>query len=176
MQVKSIAECSKGSILQYFRHSLSYHLSLSSLFRLILSGHFTLKVWLYIKCVRSKRIYMKTGGLAIHCASQVARVAFLLILLYALLIRISNAYSNINKNATRTIWGAQCTPKPPFVIYILYNVLALNLPVHEIIRIERDRQIRPEDHRLTSQGLPSDYNGRDFLFNPHADNGFIFIV
>ena len=29
MQVKSIAECSKGSILQYFRPSLSYHFSLS---------------------------------------------------------------------------------------------------------------------------------------------------
>ena len=28
MQVKRIAECSKGSILQYFRPSLSYHLSL----------------------------------------------------------------------------------------------------------------------------------------------------
>ena len=28
IQVKSIAECSKGSILQYFRPSLSYHLSL----------------------------------------------------------------------------------------------------------------------------------------------------
>ena len=27
MQVKSIAECSKGSILQYFRPSLGYHLS-----------------------------------------------------------------------------------------------------------------------------------------------------
>ena len=32
MQVKSIAECSKGSILQYFWPSLSYHLSLRSLF------------------------------------------------------------------------------------------------------------------------------------------------
>ena len=40
MQVKSIAECSKGSILQYFRPSLSYHLSLRSLFCLFLSGHF----------------------------------------------------------------------------------------------------------------------------------------
>ena len=40
MQVKSIAECSKGSILQYFRHSLSYHLSLRSLFCLSLSGRF----------------------------------------------------------------------------------------------------------------------------------------
>ena len=38
MQVKSIAECSKGSILQYFRPSLSYHLSLTSLFCLFLSG------------------------------------------------------------------------------------------------------------------------------------------
>ena len=37
MQVKSIAECSKGSILQYFRPSLSYHLSLRSLFCLVLS-------------------------------------------------------------------------------------------------------------------------------------------
>ena len=32
MQVKSIAECSKGSILPHFRPSLSYHLSLRSLF------------------------------------------------------------------------------------------------------------------------------------------------
>ena len=38
MQVKSIAECSNGSILQYFWPSLSYHLSLRSLFCLCLSG------------------------------------------------------------------------------------------------------------------------------------------
>ena len=30
MQVKSIAKCSKGSILQHFKPSLSYHLSLGS--------------------------------------------------------------------------------------------------------------------------------------------------
>ena len=41
MQVKSIAECSKGSILQYFRPSLSYQLSLRSLFSLFLSGPFS---------------------------------------------------------------------------------------------------------------------------------------
>ena len=41
MQVKSIAECSKGSILQYFRPSLSFQLSLRSLFCLFLSGRFT---------------------------------------------------------------------------------------------------------------------------------------
>ena len=41
MQVKSIAECSKGSILRYFRPSLSYHLSLRSMFRLFFSGRFT---------------------------------------------------------------------------------------------------------------------------------------
>ena len=46
MQVKSIAECSKGSILQYFRPSLSYHL-LRSLFCLFLSGNFT-QLLLYI--------------------------------------------------------------------------------------------------------------------------------
>ena len=38
MQVESFAECSKGSILQYFRPSLSYRLALRSLFCLFLSG------------------------------------------------------------------------------------------------------------------------------------------
>ena len=38
MQVKSIAECSKGIILQYIRPSLCYHLSLRSVFCLFLSG------------------------------------------------------------------------------------------------------------------------------------------
>ena len=38
MQVKSIAECSKGSILQSVRPSLRYHLALRSLFCLFLSG------------------------------------------------------------------------------------------------------------------------------------------
>ena len=37
-QVKSFAECSKVSILQYCRPSFGYHLSLRSLFCLILSG------------------------------------------------------------------------------------------------------------------------------------------
>ena len=49
MQVKSIAECSPWSILQYFRPSLSYHLSLRSLFYLFLSGRLRqvllYKVW-----------------------------------------------------------------------------------------------------------------------------------
>ena len=38
IQVKSIAECSKGSILQYFRPALSYHLPFRSLLCLFLSG------------------------------------------------------------------------------------------------------------------------------------------
>ena len=46
IQVKSIAECSKESILQYFRLSLSYQLSLRSLFCLLLIGHST-QVLLY---------------------------------------------------------------------------------------------------------------------------------
>ena len=46
MQVKSIAECSKGSILQYFQPSLSSHLLLRYLFCLFLNGRFT-QVLLY---------------------------------------------------------------------------------------------------------------------------------
>ena len=41
MQVKSIVESSKGSIRQYFRPPLSYHLALRSLFCLYLSDRFT---------------------------------------------------------------------------------------------------------------------------------------
>ena len=38
VHIKNIAECSKGSILQYFRPSLSYYLSLRPLFCPYLSG------------------------------------------------------------------------------------------------------------------------------------------
>ena len=41
MHVKSIAECSKGNILQYYRPSLNYQLSLRYLFCLFLRGRFT---------------------------------------------------------------------------------------------------------------------------------------
>ena len=41
MQVKSIAECSKGSIFQYIRPLLSYQLSLRHVSCLFLSGRFT---------------------------------------------------------------------------------------------------------------------------------------
>ena len=51
MQVKSIAECSKGSILQYFRPSLSYNLSLRALFCLFFGGHLR-QVLLYIVLVK----------------------------------------------------------------------------------------------------------------------------
>ena len=47
MQVKSIAEFSKGSILQYFRPSLSYHLPSRPLFCLFLRGRLR-PVLLYI--------------------------------------------------------------------------------------------------------------------------------
>ena len=39
-----------------------------------------------------------------------------------------------------------------------------------------DRKIHPEDHRLTSQVLPSDdtdRNGPIFLSHPHTNNGFV---
>ena len=41
MHVKGIAECSKGSILQYLRPSLSYQLSSRSLFCVFLRGRLT---------------------------------------------------------------------------------------------------------------------------------------
>ena len=47
MHVKSIAECSLWSILQYFRPSLNYHLSFRSLFCLFLSGRLR-QVLLYL--------------------------------------------------------------------------------------------------------------------------------
>ena len=47
MQVKSIAECSTWSILQYFQPSLRYHLSLRSLFCVFLIVSFT-QVLLYL--------------------------------------------------------------------------------------------------------------------------------
>ena len=58
MQVKSIAECSKGSILQYFRPSLSYHLSLRSLFCLFLSGPLR-QVLLYLYSLTFKKLNYK---------------------------------------------------------------------------------------------------------------------
>ena len=57
MQVKSIAECSKGSILQYFQPSLSYHLSLRSLVCLFLSGSFTQALlYIYIEEYQSRAL------------------------------------------------------------------------------------------------------------------------
>ena len=47
MQVKSIAECPKGSILQYFQPALSYHMALRPLFCPFLSGRLR-QVSLYV--------------------------------------------------------------------------------------------------------------------------------
>ena len=48
MQVKSIAECSKGSILQYFRLPFSYNFPLQPWFCLFLSGRLR-QVLLYVE-------------------------------------------------------------------------------------------------------------------------------
>ena len=57
MQVKSIAECSKWSILQFFLPSLSYQLLLRSSFCLFLSGRLT-QVLLYLSLC-NKRLFHK---------------------------------------------------------------------------------------------------------------------
>ena len=64
MQAESIAECSKGSILQYFQPSLSSHLSLRSLFCLFLSGHFT-QVLLYVADIQKNHL-SETVPLSFH--------------------------------------------------------------------------------------------------------------
>ena len=51
MQVESVAECSKGSTLQYFRPSSSYQLSLRPLLCLSSSGCFT-QVLLYLNSMK----------------------------------------------------------------------------------------------------------------------------
>ena len=56
MQGKSIAECSNGSILQYFWPTLSSHLSFRPLFCLFLSGSLR-KVLLYLTAVSSHRAF-----------------------------------------------------------------------------------------------------------------------
>ena len=73
MEVKSIAECSNGNIMQYFRPSLSYHLSLRSLFCLFLSGRFT-QVLLYFNnnCIRGVTWSDKTFMLsALFCLQDI---------------------------------------------------------------------------------------------------------
>ena len=79
MQVKSLAECSKGSILQYFRPSLSYHLSLRSLFCLLLSGCLT-QVLLYALQKENNKATDQTvdAGLSL-CCPNVAKSGFLAI-------------------------------------------------------------------------------------------------
>ena len=52
MQLKSIVERSKGSILQYFRPQLSYHLSLRPLFCQFLDGRLHR---LYFRSIRNER-------------------------------------------------------------------------------------------------------------------------
>ena len=81
MQVKSIAECSKGSILQYFGPSFSYQLSLRSLFCLFLSGRFT-QVLLY--AISTK---ISVAGLYYNCIS---------ILTSLLIVDISNGSAHIS--------------------------------------------------------------------------------
>ena len=73
MQVKSIAECSKGSILQYFRPSLSYHLSLRYLFCLFLSGRFR-QVLLYFNKEDNLAIYnCLVGQTVLFCQDIIIR-------------------------------------------------------------------------------------------------------
>ena len=56
MQVKSIAECSKGSILQYFGPSLSYHFSVKTFVLSIFK--WPLKTGFTVQCLLFCRLYI----------------------------------------------------------------------------------------------------------------------
>ena len=66
MQVKSIAECSKGSILQYFRPSLSYFLSLRSLFCLLLSGRLRQGLLYFVLLYDWRESCLLIGPICLH--------------------------------------------------------------------------------------------------------------
>ena len=53
MKVKSIAECSKGSILQYFRPSLCYHFLIRPLLCLFLGGRLRQVLLYTVNCICS---------------------------------------------------------------------------------------------------------------------------
>ena len=88
MQVKSIAECSKGSILQFFRPSLSYHLSLRYLFCLFFCGHFTqvLHILQYFR-----------PSLSYHLSLR-----YLFCLFF---VAISHRFYCISKNNLQSVWS-----------------------------------------------------------------------
>ena len=76
MQVKSNAECSKGSILQYFQPSLSYHLSLRYFFCLFLSACLT-QVLLYAADRTTKRYFRAKNSGRIKVKLQVVSLQYL---------------------------------------------------------------------------------------------------
>ena len=70
MQVKSIAECSKGSILQYFRPSFSYHLSLS-IFKWPLKTGFAVVP----ECLGVKYTRYETYAMFVHLSTYVIELS-----------------------------------------------------------------------------------------------------
>ena len=79
MQVKSIAKCSKGSILQYFRSALSYQLSLRPSFRLILSGRLR-QVWLL--SMRLKKLHKSASPTELYKLSFIPFVIAISLMVY----------------------------------------------------------------------------------------------
>ena len=84
MQVKSIAECSKGSILQYFLPSLSYHLSLRSLFCQLLSGRLR-QVLLYVKVTVNEILFKPQETATLH---SIWRYSDLIVELYIMIQKV----------------------------------------------------------------------------------------
>ena len=102
MQVKSIAEYFKGSILQYFRPSLSYHWPLRPLFCLFLSGRLR-QVLLYGKCSKIFNTHLLPKDLVIR--SRVHRI----------LAGIANGEDLDQTASSRAIWYWSALFQRPFL-------------------------------------------------------------
>ena len=89
MQVKSIAECSKGSIMQYFRPSLSYHFILSVFEWLFYTG-FTVHYYSVCDFFFYQYHCNPTANVMIQC---VKNIEFNLLISDSLIImQVCNAY------------------------------------------------------------------------------------
>ena len=62
MQLKRIAECSKGSILQYFWPSLRCHLSLRPVFCLFMSGRLRHVLLYLVSTIKNQEDIVVNGG------------------------------------------------------------------------------------------------------------------
>ena len=127
MKVKSIAECSKGSILQYFRPSLSYCLSLRYLLCLFLSGPVT-QVLLY-----GQKPHMNTY---VDVPSRARGLNFAPSLhLYPCFVYASSEGSGRSAHLCRLTWAfvaEQCNKNQNLMCWLIWTQYEMRINTHNI--------------------------------------------